>query len=416
MPPSQRAAPEVVHKNVRCAAATAAPASTSPPHWLRRSSTTYLFLLDEGGSSLHALALSVLPEGAIETIDRGGIAVVPNFLSPSETSRLRADASSLHRDGDFVVDALAGYGAAAGARDKASFDPTKDRAVLPAYIPSRKRDGPFVSPTLGDYDARKKLTSTIAALRSDLAVALGRPGLDTPDGGDNHEISYTRFGPGALLARHVDEHHEEVKGRAGWSRPTRRSVSWLVYLNEEDWDAERDGGELRTYERRVRSAKPVGSRDGDLQLGWLRPTADDPKERPVFLDGRRGGVSGRCALYVDSDDGGRKVYLTKEFDADPYLFLTSDFFVQNLLIEDHRLGGRFHYLEQTKSGITAYLGADPGERVRDVAPMGGTLVAFDSVTLPHEVLPTLTRERWAASGWFHERQQPEPMGSRQIML
>lgn len=374
-----------------------------------------LLMSGGGGTTTVAVvaALSILPDSAIDTIERGGIAVVPNFLPPSEVSRLRSDASDLYRDGYFTVDALAGYGAKAGAKDKVKFEASKDRAVLPAYIPSKRKDGPFVSPTLGDVDGRVKLTSTIASLRTDLARSLGRPGIDTPDGADNHEISYTRFGPGAMLARHVDEHHEEVKGRAGWSRPTRRSISWLIYLNEEDWDGEKDRGHLRTYERNIPSSYPVGSRDGDLQLGWLTPTPKDPRERPVFLDGRRGGVSGKCALYVDSDDGGRRVYLTREFDTDPYLFLTSDFFVQNILIKDHDLGARFHYLEQPKSKLTEYLGNDdPGETVNDVAPVGGTLVAFDSVTLPHEVMPTIGRERWAASGWFHERQQPEPMGTQ----
>ena len=45
------------------------------------------------------------------------------------------------------------------------------------------------------------------------------------------------------------------------------------------------------------------------------------------------------------------------------------------------------------------------EVVVDVAPTGGTLVVFDSVALPHEVLPSRGRERWAVSGWFHEDQQ-----------
>lgn len=360
-----------------------------------------------------AASLSI-PNSALDTINRGGIAVVPDFLSPSVVSRLRRDATDLYNDNQFIVDALAGYGQKAGAKDKAQFDSSKDRAVLPAYIPSQKCFGPFVSTTLGDADARRDLTSTIAQLRYDLAKGLERPGLDTPDGPDNHEISFTRFGPGANLARHVDEHHEEVKGRAGWSKPTRRSISWLVYLNEADWDADRDGGELRTYERKSPSAYPVGSRHGDLQIGWLAPSKDDAKERPVFLDGRRGGQSGRCALYIDSDDGERRVYLTKEFDSDPYLFLTSDFFMQNLLIQNHDLGRRFHYLEQPKSAVTAYFKSDPGETVKDIAPIGGTLVMFDSVTLPHEVMSTVERQRWATSGWFHEAQQPIP--ARQIIL
>ena len=377
---------------------------------MRISSTLACSLL-AGATALisltnNASALSI-PHSALETINAGGIAVLPNYLSPSVVSRLRSDARNLYYDDKaFIVDALAGYGQKAGAKDKASFDASKDRAVLPAYIPSQKRDGPFVSTTLGDADARRDLTTTIAQLRYELSKGLDRPGLDTPDGPNNHEISFTRFGPGANLARHVDEHHEELKGRAGWSKPTRRSISWLVYLNEKDWDADIDGGELRTYERISRSSKPVGARQGDLQIGWLAPTKGDPKERPVFLDGRRGGISGKCAMYIDSDDGERRIYLTKEFESDPYLFLTSDFFVQNMLIQDHDLGKRFHYLEQPKSAATAFFKADPGETVKDVPPTGGTLVLFDSVTLPHEVMATNARERWAASGWFHESQQP----------
>lgn len=351
----------------------------------------------------------LLPPSAISTIDRGGIAIIPDFIPPSQTTRLRSDAKNLYNEGHFIVDALAGYGSA-GTKDKRNFDRMKDRAVLPAYIPSQNKNGPFVA-TLGDYDGRRDFAKLIASLRTDLSIQLDRPGLDTPDGGDNHELSFTRFGPGASLARHVDEHHEEVKGRAGWSRPTRRSISWLIYLNEDDWTNE-DGGALRTYERKVGSAYSVGARDGDLQIGWLVPTRDDPKERPVFLDGRRGGISGKCALYIDSDDCGRKVYLTKEFDADPYLHLSSDYFVQNLLIKSHDLGSRFHYVDQPKSKLTEYLAVDPGERVKDVAPFGGTLVVFDSVALPHEVMPALERERWAASGWFHERQQEVLAGDR----
>ena len=394
-------------------------------------------------------ALSLLPEAAIRTIQNGGIAVIPNYLSPTTISRLRNDASNLYTNGHFIIDSLAGYGKDAGNRDKNKFDSTKDRAVLPSYVPSKNISGPFVNVELGDAVARKQLTANIKSLRHELAISLNRPGLilespmqeDEFAGMDGHEVSYTRFGPGAYLARHVDEHHEEVKGRAGWSRPTRRSLSWLVYLNEDDWDVEVDGGELCTHERRAISATtsggggivggPVGSRDGDLQIGWLAAPSDssnninnnDSRERPVFLDGRRGGISGRCSLYVDNksdDDNGvtrrKKLYLTKEFDSDPYLFLTSDFFIRNLLITDHNLGQRFRYIEPPHGKLKEYLlgniviGGDnnPDERVRKIAPLGGTLVVFDSVTLPHEVLPSRTRERWAASGWFHERQQPEP--------
>ena len=77
-----------------------------------------------------------------ETIDQGGIAIVDNFLSQSQVSRLRNDARSLFKQGEFITDALAGYGQKAAKRDKEQFDPSKDRSVLPAYIPSKNKLGP----------------------------------------------------------------------------------------------------------------------------------------------------------------------------------------------------------------------------------------------------------------------------------
>ena len=46
--------------------------------------------------------------------------------------------------------------------------------------------------------------------------------------------------------------------------------------------------------------------------------------------------------------------------------------------------------------------------VVDVNPAGGTLVLFDSVAVPHEVLPVIRGERLALAGWFHEAQQEWP--------
>ena len=69
---------------------------------------------------------------------------------------------------------------------------------------------------------------------------------------------------------------------------------------------------------------------------------------------------------------------------------------------------RFHLIDAPKSAASAYLppvgeaGEDGGERVRDIVPRGGTLVLFDSVSLPHEVLAT-NRLRYGLQGWFHEK-------------
>ena len=49
-------------------------------------------------------------------------------------------------------------------------------------------------------------------------------------------------------------------------------------------------------------------------------------------------------------------------------------------------------------------GAPPaGEAIRDIRPVAGTLLLFDSVAVPHEVLAvTAERPRVACTGWFHE--------------
>jgi Rps23 Pro-64 3,4-dihydroxylase Tpa1-like proline 4-hydroxylase len=360
------------------------------------------------------LKLTNLPDSVIATINRGGIAQVDNFLSPSTVNTLRSDAQDLYQKGHFITDALANYGKSAGEKDKAQFDVSKDRSVCPSYIPSKSQLGPFVNDQVGNSESRNDVAKIITTLRQELAIGLDRPGMaNLPDGMYNHELSYTRFGPGAFLKRHVDEHHEELKGVRGWSAPTRRSLSWLIYLNEPDWDAPKDGGCLRTYPRQSAQVGTVGARNGDLQIGWLSPTRRDPIERPVFLDGRREGEAGNCALYISGDDTER-VYLTENFNADPYLFLsTGDWVVQHVLITNAVMGDRFHYLEPPKSKLTDFMDTNlkaktsstVGEATLDVAPTGGTLVMFDSVALPHEVLSTLERERWAMSGWFHEAQQ-----------
>ena len=148
---------------------------------------------------------------------------------------------------------------------------------------------------------------------------------------------------------HVDEHHEELKGSTGWSTTTRRSLSWLVYLNEPDWNANHvnDGGSLRVYERSAPPRYRVGARrsGGDLQIGWLRPTLSDPCERPVFLNAQY--HDGNCAMYIDGDDGESTLrYITDTFPSHPTLFVAGGFksSSQQLVCAEvrrrHRLGNR----------------------------------------------------------------------------
>src|SRR5690606_6756337 len=52
--------------------------------------------------------------------------------------------------------------------------------------------------------------------------------------------------------------------------------------------------------------------------------------------------------------------------------------------------------------LRLYLPGQNGERTLDVLPEGGTLVAFLSHDIPHEVLPA-KRDRYSLTGWFRTR-------------
>ena len=151
-------------------------------------------------------------------------------------------------------------------------------------------------------------------------------------------------------------------------------MTWLLYLNR-DWRAE-EGGSLRAYERTRPCDHAVGATDdGDVQVGWV----GEEREVPVFLGeddvGERvlydatGRVRGGCAAGVTpplasiADPGVRLIRGTLDRNEAP----------------------------------------PPGEAIRDIRPVAGTLLLFDSVAVPHEVLAvTAERPRVACTGWFHE--------------
>ena len=380
-----------------------------------------------------------LPGDVIAQIESGRVVTIPNWISEVEVRALRADAAACFQDGCFKADALATY----GQKKKGGFDPASDRMVMPSFYPSKGTDGPWVDSAVGDASTRMGFKSKMASLKAALSKQLqDRPTLaeSVPQ---THEMSYTRYGPGAFLPRHTDEHHGELKKKfpvasgdenlkrltsiaAGGSssssgsgagggggggtgkKPstTRRSVTWLVYLNE-GWQPA-DGGQLRVHERAQPAAARVGARGPDLQIGWLRATEKDDEE-PVFLDARRGGGS-NCCLYACGADGRQRDLSAKPFAASPALYLAGgDVFAKRLLVDEPADQARFHLVDAPKSAASALLpqpgeaGEDGGERIRDIAPRAGTLVLFDSVSIPHEVLPSLGKERWACSGWFHEK-------------
>ena len=173
--------------------------------------------------------------------------------------------------------------------------------------------------------------------------------------------------------------------------------------------------------------------DGDLQVGWLRASAADPVERPVFLESRLRDKAGNCALRVGD------LVVSRPFHASPTLYVNADFVLQSLFL-DASLAKRFQRLEELRTPLNPDPPIQGEYESRDVAPLAGRLVMYDSVAVPHEVLavcfPRLIfflpstpyirhrrdmcnppqvegdAPRFALAGWFHEGQQAmhEPAG------
>ena len=178
-------------------------------------------------------ALEAVPADAFRSVARGRVAVIDDFLARDVVAALRDDAEELWDAGLYSA-------------------PTRDTKLKRKNERFVLRGSVWRDFGIGRGAARNKVAATMDKVRDACAARLGRADLQrTPPA--RHEFSYTRFAPGASLARHVDEHHEETKGTEGWRAPTRRSVTWLVYLNERDIG----GGRLRAYERR----RPIAAGD-----------------------------------------------------------------------------------------------------------------------------------------------------------
>ena len=169
------------------------------------------------------------PANAVATIGQGLVHVEPNWLSPRLIRAMRLDAQDLFAKGLFAPDGLTNT---ALKKKQQGFN-VADRQTF--------RNDAWDA-AVGDQAARLEFAEQMRDLRVGLARGLRRPTL-APEGVRKHEMTYNWYEPGAKLGRHLDEHHEETKGAQGWLPPTRRSVTWLVYLND-DWDA---AAEVRPY-------------------------------------------------------------------------------------------------------------------------------------------------------------------------
>lgn len=263
--------------------------------------------------------------------------------------------------------------------------------------------------------------------------------LSKPNGSlELSEMYYSLSPKGSHLPRHQDERHEMTKGTKGWINETRRSISWLIYLNEHGWggsdgketNVAGGGGELRAYVRSCCEGVQCGSHDGNIQVGWLRIDESSSIEseaiyEPVFLDSwvktrnddrEEDGFEWQAlsALYrirtesKDEQQQQHRDYISQPFgpnspswpsnpNLEPVDFASALALQLNV---DHQ--SRFVGVEDIRAC-----------QIVDVIPKGGTLVLFDSATVPHEVLETQQGNRMAIAGWYHEPQQdfPEWYGS-----
>ncbi len=365
----------------------------------------------------------ILPPGTLEKIEAGKAVIIRDWLSPEETKAVCDDVRQCFREGQFTNFILSRN---PNKADKAA----NDRWIMPSFS-SSSGDGPFVDPTVGNFELRQSLKLKMAQVKATLAKGLiDRPTLAN-DIAQTHEMEYLRYGEGALLGRHVDEHHLELKRPNGSKLPlkpnaSRRSITWLIYLNDE-WD-EADGGQLRLHERSSDAIAHVGARGNDLQVGWLRAGGgrggaggrtstsssdyDVYGEQPVFLDPNRDGPENETCMLYTMDGVGNKRDLSRKPFANIALYLGGgDKVARRLMIDDPVDAERFHLIDAPKSLVSSMGllkgpgpigGEDGGECIRDILPRAGTLVMFDSVSLPHEVLQT-NRERFGVQGWFHEK-------------
>jgi hypothetical protein len=238
-----------------------------------------------------------------------------------------------------------------------------------------------------------------------------------------------------------------------------------VYLNQRWMDSE--GGALRCYPHRTASSFPVGSHDGNLQVGWLygsRPvfrsdealyccadaeheytelaTLHEPGQRtkksvaapvvPVVLavlalsftsattmagssSMASAGLSAISLVWLAAVASRLLGAPSPTMNADSpsprfKLKCPKGAFEQISTNEEDQRVSRDSLSPTTNTmstdGEAGRTGEAPAAFHVDVLPVAGTLVLFDSVCVPHLVRDvSADRQRIAATGWFHEDSQ-----------
>lgn len=146
-------------------------------------------------------------------------AVIPNFLSKSLQETLRSDVQVLRNVGKFKTAKI--------GQDSTNTLNTNIRVAETCFLgPSKLQDVPSA--------AREQLYDIFEALMHDLEESMQAP-LDK----SLTELLYAYYPEGGFYRRHRDA--------VGGSASILRKYSLLLYLNDRDWDAAKDGGALRMH-------------------------------------------------------------------------------------------------------------------------------------------------------------------------
>lgn len=158
----------------------------------------------------------------LETLQDQGYVIIDDFL-PAESwmEALRGDVLNLRKENKFKIAKI--------GQDSTNTLNEEIRVAETCFIGREK-------PELKDVrnPTREKLYDILEALRVDLQEA-GQNSLDP----NLSEFLYAYYPKGGFYRRHRDA----VKGSASWLR----EYSLLLYLNEEEYDPDVDGGRLRMH-------------------------------------------------------------------------------------------------------------------------------------------------------------------------
>ena len=310
-------------------------------------------------------------------IQSGHAYYLPNFISHEAVKKLRIETDEQIKKGLFKPSGLS------NRTVKDNRFNHKDRQIAPLVLNES-----------GASEILMEVHRKLKKLRFELSDILDRQSMKE---NLDHETYLSLGKVGSLLPRHVDERHEEIKGRLGWLSNSRRSISWLIYLSFPDEWTTSYGGALRTYPQNVRvqldSSNQCGGHQGNLQIGWLRSV---DCVQPVYLNCWILDDDGyKSALYIRRSN--ESVYITRNFD-----IKKADGNYGEFLIDQDLGASKFYKIEEYEKWKMDL--PPSGSTTTDFLPVAGSLILFDSVSLPHQVQEVLEGSRIALAGWFHERQ------------